>query len=594
MPAKRDDKLAAWRAAWSKPEPVPPWKWAAGAINYSLSGAYDTPYKGRFDPELLPFWKEPLELMHDRNTREIVILKASRTGFSENLILTDLRYTLANEPEPTLYITGTMDLALGFMERRVIRGMELAAETAKKYRHARRTKTDISFLDMDFRATWASSDTATKQDGWARIYCDEVSLWPEFTVDMVRRRAAAYPFHHIVYGGSLNPELKGKPDQDPIWKLWEESDRRHWWMPDPKTGKPFRLTFDGLRWPESCKVGDEWDLEAVEREAYYQTPDGTRIDEAGRMAAVRAGWWEAEQPSRARAGFRVVAAMMPFADCTFGQLAIRFLSAKHRLGDGTGDRKDRTRNTLRTYFAEYWAELSKEDTIEARDESLASLEADYEYGAVFCPSGWQHGVMFTVDVQKYHLWWLALAWSVNDKTAEVQASLLEYGTSASVQDCDAKAAEFSPSLIGVDIGYRLRASEIGEWCAAYTPANDPRRATAFALAGSDKLTATVLSYTVRDALEGKSAARRMPYVEYSWATEVFRSWAIDVLNGDGSFPFRVPATWPDPKKRREFARQVTSTKLVDGIAVPPSHGQDHLFDCLCMQLVLARLDNLIK
>jgi len=269
--------------------PCPPWQWAAENVDYSRAPNYDTPYKGRFDPSLLPFWKEPLEEMQNADTREIVALKCSRAGFSENLILTDLRYTVARNPEPTLYVSGSMDITLGFFDRRVRRGMRLARETERAYRAAKEVKTDIQFPGMDFRATWASSDTAMKSDGWARVYVDECDLHKEFGVDMIRRRTSAYPFHHILFGGSIDPTRRGDPGDSPVWKLYQESTRAVWEMPDGEGW--FSFEFGGLKWDQAARVGDQWDLEKAAASAYYETPTGQRITEADRMALVRSGRW---------------------------------------------------------------------------------------------------------------------------------------------------------------------------------------------------------------------------------------------------------------------------------------------------------------
>lgn len=587
------ERSQVWSRAFEPIEREPSWAWAARSIDYSRVENYDTSYKGPFDPGLMPFWKQPLECMRDRDEREIVILKASRAGFSENLVLTDLRYTIAIEPEPTLYLTASMDLALGFLDRRVKRGMGLAHVLRDGMKNARIVKQDVQFRGMDFRATWSTSDTATKQDGWARIYCDEVSLWSEFTLDMVRRRCAAYPWHHIVYGGSMDPTRRGDPEEDPMWKLWQESDQRHWMMHDPITGNLFAWRFDGIKWPETCKDGDVWDLAKVDETAYYTTPDGTRIDNTDRMHVTRSGAWHATNPAGRRPGFRVTAAMVPFVDCSFGQLAVAFLSAKHRI-DVTASRHDRKRNTLRTYFAEYWGEIYREEQVAAQDETLASREAPYEYGGIWCPTGYDHGIMMTVDVQKRSLWWLARVWSINQKTGDVQSALLEFGNCATVLDCDAKAGEIKPALLGVDIGYRDRAAEVAEWCAEYTPQHDPRQSTAFALFGNSKMTATILDYQIRDAMEGKAAARRKLYVEYAWLPDVFRSWLVDSLNGEHATPWFIPAKWPDARWRAEYARQVTSTHREGDEWIAPRHGQDHGFDLECMQFVLARIDGLVK
>jgi hypothetical protein len=68
------------RAAFLEREIEPSWAWADKHINFNRAANYDTPYKGRFDSGLMPFWKEPLEKARDQDTREIVVVKCSRAG----------------------------------------------------------------------------------------------------------------------------------------------------------------------------------------------------------------------------------------------------------------------------------------------------------------------------------------------------------------------------------------------------------------------------------------------------------------------------------------------------------------------------------
>ena len=37
------------------------WQWAAEHVDFSLVPNYDTPLHQRYDPEYLPYWKEPAE-----------------------------------------------------------------------------------------------------------------------------------------------------------------------------------------------------------------------------------------------------------------------------------------------------------------------------------------------------------------------------------------------------------------------------------------------------------------------------------------------------------------------------------------------------
>ena len=575
----------------------PPWQWAADSVDYSRAMNYDTPYRGKFDPELMPFWKEPLEVAHDPSTRELVVLKCSRAGYSENLLLTDLRYTMDCAPEPTLYVTGLMDLATGFLDRRVKRGMALASGLRDKFKASRCVGQDIQLADMDFRCCWSTSSTATKQDGWARVHADEVSLWGEFTVDMVRRRCAAYPFHHIIFGGSIDPTRKGNPAEDPTLKLYEESDKRVWMMPDPATGNLFTFAMPGVKWDSEAKTDDEWDLNAVAASAHYETPDGTRIDEVDRMEVVRRGHWVATNPDGIRAGFKVVAPMIPFADCSFGAIASRFLSAKHRM-NLTAKKDERYRNTLRTYFAEMWAEAHRDEEMVARDETLAAREVDYSIGDVYVPSGSNHIIALTADVQKYHYWWLSRSWSFNDKTGERQTSLLDFGNVASIDDLEDKAAELFEDMpsgyMGIDIGYALKATEVGQFCSKFTEQDRVEEAQVIALRGSDQIRKMPIERQIRDALEGSRSAARALFFELTWASDVFRSMLMDSMNGNSDLEWNVPADHGDERQWQQYIKQVTSTRKADNEWIVAGHGQDHLFDCEAMQMVIAAFCGLIQ
>jgi hypothetical protein len=70
-------------------------------------------------------------------------------------------------------------------------------------------------------------------------------------------------------------------------------------MKDPKTGTPFVWEFGGvkdphgLKWPDDARDAEtgQWDLERVRTEAYYLTPDGTRIENDERVSVSADGVW---------------------------------------------------------------------------------------------------------------------------------------------------------------------------------------------------------------------------------------------------------------------------------------------------------------
>lgn len=516
----------------------------------------------------MPFWKAPLEDLQDPDIREIAVIKSARAGYSENLLLTDLRYTVARNPEPTLYISGSMDIAKGFLDRRVARGMSLSKETAREYRRAKTVNTEIQFPGMDFRATWSTSDTATKSDGWARIHCDEVSLWSEFGVDGVRRRASAYPFHHICFGGSIDPTRKGDPYDDPIVKLYEESDKREWLMDDGKG--TFTWNISGIKWPEDCKHENEWDLERVAREACYETPNGVRIEESERMDYTRAGYWEATSQG-IRRGYKVTAPMVPFADCSFGELAKRFLSAKAR--SQTTTTRGKTVDTLRVYFAENWAEPHYSKKLQTTQEELVDRVADYQYGtSPAILTGYEEAptsTFATIDVQKDHLWLCVRQWfAVN----QGDSGLILYQRCEDWPESFALCKEHSAERIYCDAAYAIRQQEVYE-VASKTPGFVP-------VIDNVKLQGLYKRETI-DPHEGTRRQGTTNLItRYVINPSMFRHRTMELMRGEMDQSWYVPRGTP-----MEYQGQVTSAQFIAGEWREKK--DNHAWDCEVMQTFAA-------
>jgi hypothetical protein len=546
------------------------WEWASKNVDYAKAANYDTPFKGKFDPDLLPFWKEPLEAMQDPFTREVVALKCSRAGFSENLVLTDLRFTIARNPQPTMYVSGSMDITLGFLDRRVKRGMRLAKETAKAYRLSKEVKTDIQFPGMDFRATWASSDTAMKSDGWARVYCDEADLHKEFGVDMIRRRVAAYPFHHILFGGSIDPTRRGDPGDSPVWKLYQESTKGIWEMPDGEGW--FTFEFDGLKWDHAAKTGNEWDLEQAARSAYYETPSGRRIDEAERMDLVRRGRWRHTAPNGIRKGYKVTALMCPFADCTFGEVVKRFLSAKGRAFESNAGH---VIQPLRVYFAEYWSEPHWSRTEMTSEEALIDRVRDYQYGQLpgdvlpeykDVPSS----ILATLDVQKDHFWLCIRQWF---STNGGDSGLVSYQRCEDWKSVFEMANRYKAEKIYVDAAYATRAQEVYE-VASKTAGIVP-------VIGNDRLSATYTREVI-DPMEGRpTQGQTAKIVRYTINPDLFRTLVTASVNGETVQKWFVPRGTP-----AEYSKQVTAMRKVAG-KWTKSQKAEHAADCEHLQIFAA-------
>lgn len=549
LPATVKEYVAAIR--WPPPTTIP--DWCAAHVDFALAPNYDTPKHERFDPSFMPFWNEPAEALTDPAVREVSVLKCARAGGSENLLLNPIRYAVVNSPQPVLYVTGDQLSAERFMEKRIKRGFRACPPAWKLYRTAQATQHDIAMPGCDVRVTWPKARQAFKQDGWALVLCDEVSLWPEYSADMARKRTASYPFSHIVFLSSPDPAQKRSSEEDPIFVEYARGDQRKWMMPDPKTGNLFSFGMGarecaGLRWDQSAR-NDEgaWDMDRVRATAHYLTPDGTRIDNSERMRVVRSGRWVATNkaaPAEVRS-YHVTAFMTPFKSGDFGEIATAFLTAKHRGA-----------TSIRTFIYEYLAEAYHERIDSTNMDIITGREQPYPRGAPpELPRDTVQAVIMGCDVQKTHIWWTCRRFS-----GEGDSHLIDFGTAATFGEVAEIADKYKASRVMIDCNYRRM--ETYEACEKHN---------FVPVEGHDKLSMPYLVGKI-DPFEGTRGGGDRQILHMKLHADYWRTLLMDCLRGEAARKWYIPTGLP-----MDYGRQITSMRRVDGEWV--QKGQDHLFDC---------------
>jgi hypothetical protein len=422
---------------------------------------------------------------------------------------------------------------------------------------------------------------AFKQSGYELILADEVSTWPEFSADMMRKRTDTYTYSHICGISSPDPQQKRSSDQDPIFQEFKQTDQRYWNMVDPKTKKRFKFVMGdkesvyGLKWPSSCRDGnDNWDLDKVEKSAYYVTPDGTKITEKIRWKVICTGKWIASNPDAPsdKRGYHINSFYMPFKSGDFGHIARKFLEAKRK-----------GYKALKVFVYEYLAEEWYEDKAEAKDDELYEREAEYvktehitksaKYQDIYdkIPSA----TMMSVDVQKGHLWWVIREWIDGGDSA-----LVDYGYAVAWQDIEEIAHMHQAVRVLVDVGYAKRAMEVYEYCYQFN---------AWPTHGvNDK----ALPYRKQliDPFEGKRGQGGDNIVQYNFNTDTFKILLMDLIRGE------APHNWYVYKHvERDYVRQVASEHRVDGEwRTKPGHADNHLWDCEVLQLLGATIEGIFR
>jgi hypothetical protein len=527
-------------------------------------------------------WKEVQENFGDLSIREQWILKNSRAGCSENCLLNPLRYIVGVTPRPVQYITGDELSAKRFMDKRIKLGLRCFEEgRGKLARAGANTKYDISFEDMDLVVSWPKNRMAFKQSGYEVILCDELSTWPGFSADMMRKRTDTYRYSHICGISSPDPQQKRGSDEDPIFIEFKGGDQRRWFMDDPGGGEPFVFEMGdsesvyGLKWPASCRDdNDDWDLDAVEREAYYVTPSGHRIDEADRWEVVRGGRWQpTAEGVEGRRSYHINSFYMPFKSGSFGHIARAFLEAKRRGPAG-----------LKVFVYEYLAEEWYEDKQEAEDDAIYERETDYargewigrtEWGINKWGEGMPSATLMTVDVQKGHMWWVVREWIEGG-----DSGLVDWGYAVSFEQIEEKANEHRVVRVLVDVGYAQRAMEVYEYALYHA---------AWPTKGHGNIDMPYRRQLI-DPFEGKRGAGKENIVQYNFNTDIFKILLMDMVRGEGD------RNWYVYKHiERDYVRQVASEHRVDGEwKCKPGHQDNHLWDCEVLQLLGATICGLFR
>ncbi len=584
MPALQSVSVSARTMKWLRAgfTPTPPlniWQWAREHVDFALVPNYDTPLHERYDPDFMPFWKEPAECVTDPTVYEVIALKCARAGGSENLLLNPIRYSVAVRPQPTLYVTGDQLSAERMMDRRIIRGLKASKQTRHKVNAARLTQHDAEFADMDLRVTWPKAKQAFKQDGWALVLCDEVSTWPEFSAYMARKRTASYPFAHIVFISSPDPQAKRPSDDDPIFVEYRRGDQRRWHCTDPATGEPFVFemgkhdTPHGLKWDKSAKREDgSYDYDKVAQTAHYVTPGGSVLREADRMAIVRAGHWQptAPAPSNVRS-YHVTAFMTPFD--SFAGIAVAFLKA-----NAAGPL------ALRTFVYEYLAEpwYGEKQTIEVN--SIEKRRGSYRMGQrlVTVPayeylSKRRGRVLMSVDVQKNSVWVLVREWFEGGDSA-----LVHFQEVDSWKDVAALKAKHGVERIFIDLGYEGRRNEVLEQAMfGYIKGAVP-------MLGRDGLREPHDVKKEYDPFEGTGKQSRVKMTLVIFNPNQAKHTLSRLMDGTDPRQWLLPADAP-----AEYIRHVTAEECIDGAWIA-RHKDNHGLDCETMNLVAAKVSGIFS
>lgn len=572
----RADSIASVLSSVRMPDDRTVWQWAESEVDFSRCATYETELKTRYSSGYLPYFNEIQEAVTDRDVSEVWVLKNSRAGATENCLLNPIRWAVARGGYHILFISGNEDSAIDFFEKRIKDGLRLCSASKAKLSSAiRNDRTRVYFQDGNITVTWPRNRMAFKASGYNLILADEVSIWGEYSTDMLRKRGDNWAFSKIIGVSSPDPQQKRASEDDPIFIEYASGDMRRWHCKSPSTGDEFVFemgqqdTPHGLKWDQSSKMEDgSWNFDRVYQTAHYVCPDGSIITNDHRMSVVRSGRWIPTAPKPVRNGVRsyhVNSFMSPFKSGDFGSIAVAFLKANMRGHIG-----------LKTFVYEYLAERFYGEKIEITTNQIEDRRGSYRHGtkAETLPayqylSSKRGATLMSVDVQKSKLYCLVRSWFDGGDSA-----LVEWKELTAWKDVAALKAKHNVARVFIDLGYTERRNEVLEQ-AMYGEVKG-----AVPTFGRDSLKE---AYKVdrRDPFEGTAKQGRSKLPMISFNPDQIKHMLSALTAGTDPHQWLLPSDID-----MDYIMQATAEECIDGAWVARRR-DNHLWDCEVMQLVAA-------
>ena len=423
-------------SSWRDEDRRPIWEWAFDSLRLR-----ESPYGKRFVIDETPWLKEPLEVMPDNSTREVVLMCCAQGGKTISMSVAAC-WALVHQPAPMMVVAQTDEAAKRFSRQRLIPMIESCADLRDSLPRDRHEKTirEILFTNSTLMVGPAN-DTFLRAHSIRWLFCDEVSDWRAGLVEQARARTTR--FWNRRHWIASTPLDEGS-DLD---RAYLSGDQREWHLRCIHCKGMIPLEFKKvIRWDtnETTKPEGVWNYGEMRKTVRLECPSckkAIRGTDQNVRTMNEGGGYVAKNPKVGRtvASFRFNALCLPPSMLSWADLAEQFLRAKAEASRGyLAPMKEFT--TLR--LAESWSEL------QANQPKPIKLD-DYK------PEGaWENEKVrfLTVDCQHNleDFWAVVRAW--DDKGASRLVDFQRLKSFDEVEELRVKH-EVKEHLTFLDVGY---------------------------------------------------------------------------------------------------------------------------------------------
>lgn len=366
-----------------------------------------------------PYMREPSDAVSDPAVDRLTIMSAAQVAKTE-LILNAIGYLMDQDPGPALLVLPRDEDVIQMIQRRVRPMLEASPRMARLISQA---KTDNKLKELKLGSGMlfgagsnSPADLASKPIRY--LFMDEVDKYPAWSgreadpVSLALERTNTFWDRKVIL--TSTPTTRSGL----IYREWDLSDQREYWVPCPRCGVFSVLRFESVKWPKEQRDPDRLERSGI---ATYECPacrqewgDGEKPEALSRgvwcpaKATVGPAGEVIGDTRSAHRGYHISRLYAPWI--TFSQVAAEFLRSRHEVG--------RLMN-----FNNSWLGAIFEQQVERTDPDMLGQRAqDYEAGTL--PDGVKV-LTAGVDVQKRALYYVVRGWGVNEESWLIAAGRLE-------------------------------------------------------------------------------------------------------------------------------------------------------------------------
>lgn len=360
---------------------------------------------GKWNTDRAPYQREIMDCFNDTDVEEISIMSSAQIGKTE-ILNNAVGYFMDQDPSPMMIVFPTENLARAYSKDRLAPMLrdtkKLNDVVASKKRDAENEILHKKFPGGHITMAGSNSPSSLASRPIRVALCDEVDRYEISSgkegdaIKLTKKRTTTFHNRKLLQVSTPTTLKRSK-----IFKAYEQSDKRKYYVPCPHCGEYQELIWEQVEWS---------DRDHLDETVYVCAHNGCIIEESDKMQMLLQGEWRATEKFTGKAGFYINELYSPWV--TWGEMAQEFLDCYLY--------PEQLQTFVNTALAQLWDEEKAGEGIDK--DSISSRKEKYEAEV---PKD-VYLLTCAVDVQDDRLELEVLGWGVHEENWSICYKVL-YG-----------------------------------------------------------------------------------------------------------------------------------------------------------------------